>query len=535
MTCKSESTSVGTRSLPMDLPASIIVEPAFEHACVPARAERIEPRPRLVLRFAIYTGIVLLAAGLATLWIVNREVAKRAEGVVETHARAVAEETLRRQLRPSDFEAPVSGPRRTTLDSLFRSGVLIPGAVDALLVNRDGTITYAARHRLIGSRIVDARGQAGAFGGRSTREVRRVVPWRGGRSVKVLRSVIPVRATSSSQPVGVLELDQDYRTAGVSIGDARNRLALILALALLALYASLFPILRRVTSQLEARNRRLREHAEERGRLLEAERAARAEAEAVQRLLSEQNERLRELDGLKDEFVSLVSHELRTPLTSIRGYVELLLEDARELTEDQRRFLRIVDRNSDRLLHLVSDLLFLAQIEAGKLAIEVGEVELEQLVEECIETSSPAADSKGIELNVFVERLPTMQGDRTRLTQALDNLVSNALKFTPSGGRVDVRLRAVDGVALLEVEDTGLGIPEDEQQQLFERFFRSSRATENAIPGTGLGLTITKAIVERHGGRIRLESTESAGTTVRVELPLSSDRKLDLTERELAA
>jgi signal transduction histidine kinase len=512
------------------------VEPSSSYLGSPAQAEQIEPRPRLVLRFAIYTGIVLLAAGFAILWIVQREVADRAERVVENQSRAVAEETLRRQLRPSDFAAPVSTERRDTLDSLFRTGVLIPGAVGARLINRRGTITYAARHRLIGTHIARARELSEVFAGASRRDVRQVVPWRGGHSVKALRSAIPVRPRQSAKAVGVLELDQDYRAAGISIGDARNRLALILALALLALYVSLFPILRRVTSQLEARNRRLREHAEDRGRLLDGERAARAEAEAVQRLLFEQNERLRELDALKDDFVSLVSHELRTPLTSIRGYVELLLEEEGELTQDQqRRFLLIVDRNSQRLLGLVSDLLFLAQIEAGKLAIEVGTVQLDELVEECIEASAPVADTKGVDLNVSADRLPEMQGDATRLAQALDNLVSNALKFTPTGGRVDVRLKAEKDVAVLEVEDTGLGIPADEQHHLFERFFRSSRATENAIPGTGLGLTITKAIVERHGGRIELESTENAGTTVRVELPMSSERKLDVAERELAA
>jgi signal transduction histidine kinase len=298
---------------------------------------------------------------------------------------------------------------------------------------------------------------------------------------------------------------------------------------------SLFPILRRITRQLEARNRRLRQHAEERGRLLESERAARAEAEAAQRLLSEQNQRLRELDRLKDDFVSLVSHELRTPLTSIRGYLELLLDEGSELTEEQRRFLGIVDRNSERLLSLVSDLLFLAQIEAGKLAIEIGVVDLEKIVEECVETWSPVASARGVALTCDADELPKLQGDRTRLVQVLDNLVSNALKFTPGDGRVEVRLTAADGIAALQVEDTGLGIPADEQPRLFERFFRSSSATKNAIPGSGLGLTITKAIVEHHGGRIELESTENVGTVVRVELPLTSERSLDLPARELAA
>ena len=113
------------------------------------------------------------------------------------------------------------------------------------------------------------------------------------------------------------------------------------------------------------------------------------------------------------------------------------------------------------------------------------------------------------------------QGDPARLAQVLDNLVSNALKFTPAGGRVEVSLKAADGVAIVEVSDTGLGLAEEEQRHLFERFFRSSRAAENAIPGSGLGLAIAKTIVERHGGRIRVESAVDVGTTVRVELPLS--------------
>jgi signal transduction histidine kinase len=497
-----------------------------------APSDHKEGQPRLVLRFALYAGVVLLAAGLAIAWVVNREVAGRAERTVQNQARAVAEANLRSHLRASDFTSPVTPQRRATLDRVFRQNNLIPGVVGGRLIGRNGTITYAARHNLIGTRIAAGEHLSQVLGGAVKRRVTHSTTWRGEKDLKVLRVLVPVRLTRSPRPIGALVLDQDYRVVDVSIDDARGPLAAILALALLALYISLFPILRRVTRQLQARNRRLREHADEREQLLESERAARAEAEAMQQLLTQQNERLLELDKLKDEFISLVSHELRTPLTSIRGYLELLLDDGR-LDAEQQGFLGIIDRNSNRLLGLVTDLLMLTQIEAGGLQFDLGPVDLEEIVREGIETATPTAEASGVELAVSVERVPAIRGHRLRLAQVLDNLISNALKFTPAGGRVDVRVSAVDGSAVIEVQDTGLGIAEGEQEQLFERFFRSAQATRNAIPGTGLGLTISKAIVERHGGQIELESSEGVGTTVRVRLPLSA-RKLTVAG-ELAA
>jgi signal transduction histidine kinase len=493
-----------------------------------------EQQPRLVLRFALYAGAVLLVAGVAIAWLVNREVANRAERTVESQGRAIVAANLNARLRPSDFAAPVSPARRRALDQLFRRSIMVPGVVGGRLVNRNGTITYAANHVLIGGKVQNTADLEHVLAGSVVRRVDYTQTWRGQKNLKVLRVVVPARLKGDSRALGAVVLDQDYRAVAVTIGDARGPLALILVLALLALYISLFPILHRVTRQLEARNRRLREDAAERELLLEAEQTARGEAESARQLLAAQNDRLRELDKLKDEFISLVSHELRTPLTSIRGYIELLQEDTR-LEEEQQRYLSIVDRNSARLLDLVSDLLFLAQVDAGKLAFELQPVELDLIVAECIEASQPAAAAKEIELVASAQRLPLpLQGDPVRLAQVLDNLISNALKFTPSGGRVDVRLSAVEGVAVIEVQDTGVGLAEDEQDQLFERFFRSSRAAEDAIPGTGLGLAIAKAIVERHGGRIALESTLNVGTTVRVELPLSlSGRRR--SPQELAA
>jgi signal transduction histidine kinase len=248
-----------------------------------------------------------------------------------------------------------------------------------------------------------------------------------------------------------------------------------------------------------------------------AERAARREAEQAQQLLAFQNEQLRELDRLKDEFVSSVSHELRTPLTSIAGYVELLLEE--ETDEFKRGHLGIVERNAERLLSLVSDLLFAARLQYGKLELERSPVDLRALVLQAVDSARPRARAASVRLDVDTTAVPTMQGEPAKLAQLLDNLVSNAIKFTPRDGRVDVRLARRDGTIRIEVSDTGIGIAEAEREQLFRRFFRAQSALEHQIQGTGLGLYISKAIVDAHGGRIGVDGERGRGTTFVVEFP----------------
>jgi len=228
----------------------------------------------------------------------------------------------------------------------------------------------------------------------------------------------------------------------------------------------------------------------------------------------------RELERLKDDFVATVSHELRTPLTSMMGFLEMLRDgDAGELTEDQERFVTIVHRNSERLQRLVGDLLFVARLDASGLELELGEVPVEEVVREVAESTAALVRSRDLDLVVEPGGVAPVEGDRERVTQVIANLLSNAVKFTPPGGRVVARTMTDGAFAVIEVEDTGVGIPADEQSHLFERFFRSSTATEQAIPGTGLGLVIAKAIVEAHGGRIRVRSESGVGTCFRVELP----------------
>jgi PAS domain S-box-containing protein len=236
-----------------------------------------------------------------------------------------------------------------------------------------------------------------------------------------------------------------------------------------------------------------------------------------------QNERLLELDRVKDEFIALVSHELRTPLTSIRGYLELVVDDAAAtgLPVEQQEWLQVIDRNAERLLSLVEDLLISAQAHSGTLTLAQDEVDVGTVVRQCAVACTPNATARMISLECATEPDLIANGDAIRIAQVVDNLVSNALKFTHPGGRVELIASRHDGVIRIEVADTGMGIPQAEQHRLFDRFFRTERAQASAIGGAGLGLSIAKAIVEAHRGQISFRSVEGHGTTFVVELPAS--------------
>jgi len=230
-----------------------------------------------------------------------------------------------------------------------------------------------------------------------------------------------------------------------------------------------------------------------------------------------------EVARMKDEFVGMISHELRTPLSAIIGFLDLLQNDpGQPLTEDQQEFVGIIERNAQRLLNLVGDLLFTAQVESGRFPLDRDDADVAALVRSAVSSAKPHAQREGIELvaEIGPDAVPVFV-DAGRVGQAIDNLLSNAIKFTPRGGTVTARVRQVDGGVELSIADTGIGIPEDEQGMLFTRFFRASTATRNAVPGVGLGLTITRAIVLAHGGTMDVTSQEGVGTEFRFILPVA--------------
>jgi signal transduction histidine kinase len=229
----------------------------------------------------------------------------------------------------------------------------------------------------------------------------------------------------------------------------------------------------------------------------------------------------REVARLKDEFVGLISHELRTPLSSILGYLELLRDDGDvPLSDGQHRYLDVAERNAHRLLRLVGDLLFTAQVESGTFHLDERAQHLEPILAASVESARPAASAAGISIRLDVVDDVVINADSVRLGQACDNLISNAIKFTPSGGSVTVGLTGSAPNAVITVTDTGMGIAAGELDKLFSRFFRATTATRNAVAGVGLGLVITRAIARAHGGDIGVTSEEGVGTCFSMTLPL---------------
>jgi len=229
--------------------------------------------------------------------------------------------------------------------------------------------------------------------------------------------------------------------------------------------------------------------------------------------------RFREADEIKSTFVSVISHELKTPVALIQGYAETLLrKDARWDPQTRQESLEVILEESDRLHHLIDNLLDASRLEAGKLPLEREPTALDALAERVAERFRTQTDRHNIEV-AFPEEFPPIEGDPTRLEQVINNLLSNAIKYSPEGGRIEIAGRSTGDEVIVTVTDQGVGIPFEEQPHIFESFFRGSREYQQQTAGAGLGLYLAKAIVEAHGGRIWVDSDPGEGAAFSFALP----------------
>lgn len=230
---------------------------------------------------------------------------------------------------------------------------------------------------------------------------------------------------------------------------------------------------------------------------------------------------LRKLERMRSEFVANVSHELKTPLTSIKGYVETLMDGALFDQGNNVKFLKKIDDHVQRLQNLVQDLLSLARIESGKAISELKPMSWSPVVERVIQRHEPRFIEKSLIFSVVKESSPEVLGDAEAMTQILDNLIDNATKYNKLGGQIILRMKQKENFGILEIEDSGIGIPKPDIDRIFERFYRLDKARSRDTGGTGLGLSIVKHLVQAMKGRVEVSSEVGSGTTFTVSLPLA--------------
>ena len=230
-----------------------------------------------------------------------------------------------------------------------------------------------------------------------------------------------------------------------------------------------------------------------------------------------------QLNRSKNEYFALIGHELRTPLTSISAYTELLREaDGPMLLAEGPRLLEVIERNTNQLRHIINELMELSALDAGHADVQLAPMDLAEVVRDSLAKARAAVHGAPL---VIEDELPeelVLPGDRKRLRQVVDNLLGNAVKYSPDGGHIEVTLKAAGRAAELSVSDTGLGVSIEEREKMFTGLYRTSRARDKAIPGTGLGLTLSRAVVSRHHGSIELLEHGAVGTTILVRLPMDA-------------
>jgi signal transduction histidine kinase len=248
------------------------------------------------------------------------------------------------------------------------------------------------------------------------------------------------------------------------------------------------------------------------------------ELEAATQELESANERLKELDRLKDDFISTVTHELRTPLTSIRAFSEILHDNPDLDPAERQRFLALVIKESERLTRLINQVLDLAKIESGLAEWRTAELDMREIVLEAVTATSAIFKSCGVRVDTRLSpSMPLVMADRDRMMQVLLNLLSNAAKFcTPGSGRVEVRLESRSGMVRVEVEDNGVGITPENQALIFEKFRQVGDTLTEKPSGTGLGLAICRRIVGHFGGRLWVASEPGRGSVFSFDLPVSA-------------
>jgi signal transduction histidine kinase len=467
--------------------------------------------PRLVSRFALSSLVAFVAVGAVLAVAVSRELRQRYEELANFHAAFVVNSILRYELRPEDLDAPlpVDGARYKEILRFVHARILDPPVVRIKVLREDGTILFSDEPRLVGMSLERDEDVKEAFAGELLSEISDLTEeeniYERSLAAKLFESYVPLYIGSGGKESAdaVVELYQDYAGIQDQIDRLFTTIAISLLIGLSALYVLLLPISRRVARRLSDQNRQLEEQAEQLQEAIDKE----------QHTVSE----LRELNRLKDEFVAVASHEVRTPLTSIIGYAKTLQRP--EFSDDaaaREEFLQAIERQGGRLSRLVENLLTTSQMEYDQTRLSLSTVSFASVVRDVLAGLGPKAERVRLDLPA---QLPLMSTDRQRLELVVMNLLDNALKFSPDRTRCELGARQQDGSVVFWVRDWGIGIPADQVERIFERFYQVDSTITRRFGGVGLGLSLVKELSASLGGTVVVTSEVGGGSTFTVTLP----------------
>ena len=459
--------------------------------------------PTSIGRFALAMLALFIVVGLALFTVLSTQIRDKQERFAEFHAVFVTHSLIEYEVHSGDMQGTISPVRAQELADFMRSRVLVYPAVDIKILQPDGTVLFATQEALIGHRL-DSPAVANAVSGHTVSEVEGSTDrGRGsnpGLPPKLFATFLPLHVhDDSGGPVNaVVEFDQDYAGIQAAIDDLLRALIVTVAGGLAVLYLLLIPVARYISGVDFARRRAVRATDE------------------------------------KSRFLAFMSHELRTPLNGILGFSQLLaMQQSEPLSERQGRYVANIESSGRHLLDITNDILDLSKVEAGVMELAMEDVAVWDVVEQAVQQVSPLANRASLSVVNGVSRELWVVADAIRLKQVLLNLASNAIKFTPEGGKIQIAAAELGGWVELSVEDSGEGIPPEALERLFQPYVQVDGDPNRKAVGSGLGLALSRGLIERMGGQMAATSIVGEGTRFTFTLSAATrlPRRLDVPVR----
>ena len=466
------------------------------------------PAGRIVVRFALTSFIVLVLVGVAITQFRTRDLQAREERGAAAQAEVLATQVIGPALTPQILAQPMSGADYDRIGSIVNQAIAAdPGVKRVKVWGTDGTVLFSNDPSQVGQRPEKEDDLQEAVEGNVESDISDLTkPENASERLladKLFETYVPVRGTPGGPVEAVVEVYRDYSTIQAEIDRLTKTLTISLGIGLLLLYVLLLPVMVGATRTLRRQNEQLHAQADQLGDLLEREQATVAE--------------LRELDRMKGDFVAASSHELRSPLTSILGYARILRTSTADGDPVSREAVDAIERQSSRMLRLVTNLLRESRIEADIAESPTASFDVGALIHEV--AADFHSDGERIRPEVS-DDLPEVNADRGRIAEVLINLVDNSLKYSGKDTVVTVAAEVDEGELVLRIHDEGPGIDPDDIPLIFDRFYQADQSATRLHGGVGLGLHIVKGLVESMHGRVSAESLPGIGSTFTVRIPL---------------